>query len=101
MDLSRFAFARPHVLLVESPGGTASRLALERVLRERGWPLTDSPADADILAVAGTGLRPYADRVWAQLPGPRARVDLAHPEHAGGALDGAQRALFDGAAQGE
>lgn len=101
MDLSRFAYSRPHALLVEAPGGTASRLALERVLRERGWPLTDSPADADILAVAGSGLRPYADRLWAQLPGPRARVELVRPEHAAGALDGAQRALFDRAAQRE
>lgn len=89
MDLSRFAFARPHVLLIEAPGGTGARLALERVLRERGCPLADSPADADILAVAGGPLEQFADRVWKQLPGPRARFDLTDPEYAAAELDGA------------
>lgn len=101
MELSRVAFARPHVLLIESPGGTAARLALERVLRERSWPLTDSPADADVLAIAGAGLQGYAGRVWDQLPGPRARVDLVDQEQAGPALDGAQQTLLARAAQRE
>jgi len=101
MDLSRFAYAHPHVLLIEAPGGTGSRLALERVLRERGWPLTDAPADADILAIAGADLQPFADRVWEQLPGPRARVEVARPEQVEVVLDGARLALVDRAAQRE
>lgn len=95
MELSRFAFARPHVLLIEAPGGTGARLALERVLRERGWPLVDSPADADILAVAGAGIEAFADRVWGQLPGPRARFALTDPGRVGGALDQAAQWLRD------
>lgn len=53
--LRAFAFGRPHVFVVPLPGGTAQRLAVERVTRERGWPLVVTPRDADILAVCGPG----------------------------------------------
>lgn len=99
MELSRFTYARPHVLLIEAPDGTGARLALELVLRERGWPLVDSPADADILAVAGGRLEPFADQLWEQLPGPRARFALTEPEHTAAALDQASERLRDLPAQ--
>ena len=42
MDLTgvmlRAGAARPHVLTVTMPGGTAVRLAAEQELRRRGWP---------------------------------------------------------------
>lgn len=101
MDLTRFAFARPHVLLLEAPGGTGPRLAVERLARERGWPLVDSPADADILTVAGAGLHEQVQRVWDQLPGPRARITLLDPDRAEPALDEAARSLVDLAGQRE
>ncbi|MGH7744783.1 MAG: hypothetical protein ACREQ5_08215 [Candidatus Dormibacteria bacterium] len=86
MGLTRFllrvAAARPHVLLVEVPGGTRVRLAVERELRQRGWPAAASPADADVLVVAGPlgpRLSPLADRVWQQVPAPRAYLNLLDP----------------------
>jgi hypothetical protein len=53
--LRRFAFARPHLLLVQAPGGTSARLGVERVAREWGWPIVDTPADADLLVACGGG----------------------------------------------
>ena len=49
----RAGAARPHVLTVTMPGGTAVRLAAEEELRRRGWPAAMTPADADVLLVAG------------------------------------------------
>lgn len=95
MDLTRWAFARPHVLLIEGPGGTAARLAVERTTRRRGWPLVDAPADADLLVTVGRGLDVFADRVWGQLSGPRGRVDLVAAEDAAAALDQARGRLSD------
>ena len=93
MDLTgallRFAAARPHVLIAEVPGGTGVRLALERELRVRGWPEAASPADADLLVVAGAGgpeLAPYLDRVSAQMTRPRIRLDLIEPSGVTAAL---------------
>ena len=51
--LHRVGFARPHVFLLALPGGTAVRLAGERHAHRRGWPLAESPADADVLVVCG------------------------------------------------
>lgn len=95
------AASSPHVLLVEEPGGTAPRLALERALRERGWPLVDSPADADVLAVVGDGtaLEEFVGRIWEQLPGPRIQLAVKVPEDAAQNLDRAQESLQDIAAQ--
>jgi len=77
--LRRFATARPHLLVVEGAASARPRLAVERFAREQGWPLVDGPADADILVVAGRPEGPFAeyvDRLWEQLPGPRARAQL-------------------------
>ncbi|OEV23597.1 hypothetical protein AN220_23440, partial [Streptomyces nanshensis] len=86
MDLTalplRAAAARPHVLLVTTPGGTATRLAAERQLRLQDLPQARTPAEADVLLVAGPecrGLRPAIDRLWQSLPAPRARARAATP----------------------
>lgn len=97
--LLRIAAARPHVLLVEVPGGTRVRLAVEGELRQRGWPAAASPADADVLVVAGPlgpRLWPLADRVWQQVPAPRARLHLLEPRTVPAALDDARGELADG-----
>lgn len=99
MDLTRFAFGKPHVLLIEAPGGTGLRLAVERLARERGWPLVDTPADADVLVVAGAGLHEHTQLVWDQLPGPRTRITLLDPDRVEAALDEAARSLLDRAEQ--
>ncbi|MBO8195528.1 hypothetical protein ITI46_28340 [Streptomyces oryzae] len=87
MDLTapllRAAAARPHILLVATPGGTAARLAAERQLRLDGLPLAPTPADAGILLVAGPdcpALRPALDRLWQHMPAPRARAQARTPE---------------------
>ncbi|MFG3134378.1 hypothetical protein ACGFZU_42700 [Streptomyces tendae] len=80
----RTAAARPHVLLVTLPGGTAARLEAERMLRLRDWPLAATPAQADVLLIAGpncSDLHAAVNRLWQDLPEPRARV------HAPGAGD--------------
>ncbi|MFE7903727.1 hypothetical protein [Streptomyces albogriseolus] len=81
MDLTgltlRVAAARPHVLLAAVPGGTAVRLAAERLLRARDWPRASTPAQADLLLVAGPDLpelRTPLERLWRDMPAPRARV---------------------------
>lgn len=96
-SLRRFAASRPHLLLLEEPGGTAARFAVERFAREQGWPLVDGPADADVLVLAGrpVGLAPFADRVWDQLPGPRARVQVRPDDDARTGLESARARLVD------
>lgn len=77
---ARFAARHPHVLIVEAPGAWQQRATLERRAMGRGWRLSDSPADADVLAICGTPgpeLTEAIDRVWEQLPGPRVRLDLS------------------------
>ncbi len=87
MDLSawllRWTPPRPFVVTV--PGGREARLAAERVVRERGWRFATSPAEANLLVVAGQvtpATEPYVTRVWDQLPAPRSRVDLHSPNAA-------------------
>lgn len=95
--LRRFAAARPHLLLVDAPGGAAARLAVERFTREQGWPLVDTPADADLLVLAGSadGFPDHIGRVWEQLPGPRALVRLGGADDVPAALASAQDGLTD------
>lgn len=100
MDLTgallRIGAARPHILLVEMPGGTPARLEVERELRHRGWPAAVSPADTDVLVVAGpvhhrtTGLVVRLER---QVPRPRVRLHAADPRNVGPALDDAAARL--------
>ncbi len=97
--LLRVAAERPHVLLVEVPGGTRVRLAVERELRQRGWPAAASPADADVLVVAGPlgpRLQPLTDRLWQQIPAPRACLHLLEPDTVPAALDNARSRLAHG-----
>jgi hypothetical protein len=80
--LTALATRRPHVLLVEVPGSWSTRVVAERAVARLGWPLALSPADADALVLCGRPgdrLAGAVERVWHQLPGPRARVAL--PEH--------------------
>lgn len=97
----RFGTSRPHILLLTEPGGLLARLEVERYARLRGWPLTDGPADADLLVVAGCrgDLAPYAERVWNQLPGPRACAVIGPQDDATPALERARRQLADVGAQ--
>ena len=66
----------PHLLLAEAAGGSAVRLRVERLARERGWTIADTPADADVLVVCGAPgeLEEHVRRLWDQLPGPRTEV---------------------------
>lgn len=103
MDLTaallRVGAARPHVLLVEVPGGTAARLAVERELRRRDWPTAASPADTDVIVVAGpvdhlaAGL---VDRLERQVPRPRVRLHAVDGGSIGPALDDAAARLATG-----
>ncbi|MET9133581.1 hypothetical protein [Streptomyces antibioticus] len=91
----RAAARRPRVLLATLPGGTAARLEAERVLRLRDWPLAATPAQADVLLIAGPDcpdLHAAVNRLWQDLPAPRARV------HAPGAGD-VEAALESGQAR--
>jgi hypothetical protein len=74
----------------------------ERELRQRGWALAVSPADADALLVCGAPgpeLATLCDGAWEQLPGPRARVAAGSPGSVARALDAAAERLCDHAAQ--
>lgn len=87
--LLAYAAARPHVLLVEAPGGRRTRMAAQELLAARGWVQALSPADADVLLVCGTPgaqLAERVERVWSQLPGPRARAAVSGEVGLQGAL---------------
>ncbi|WP_017570177.1 hypothetical protein [Nocardiopsis halotolerans] len=104
MDLTGWLLRRavPRPFVVTTVGGTGARLAVERIVRERGWRRALSPADADLLVVCGPAnadADEALDRVWAQLPGPRARARVGAPEQARHALDTARADLLDVAAQ--
>ncbi|MFH8616006.1 hypothetical protein ACH4E8_13165 [Streptomyces sp. NPDC017979] len=87
--LRRAAVARPGVLLVARPGGTAVRLAAEAEVRRRGWPQVSAPAAANLLVVAGDGAGEdgWVEAVWRQVPAPRARVTLPAPSSVAARLD--------------
>lgn len=102
MDLSRLAARRTAVLAVEVPGWSRTRCALEEHVRDRGWRLAGSPADADLLVVCGrpgARLTTAVDHVWSQLPGPRARAEVTTADDVPSALDRAAAELADGDAQ--
>ncbi|MFE1751898.1 hypothetical protein [Streptomyces anandii] len=99
----RAAAERPHVLLAALPGGAAVRLATERLLRLRDWPQASTPAQADLFLVAGPdcpGLRAALDRLWLDMPAPRARVQARRADEVEAALD-AGRALLRSPAEQE
>ena len=100
--LHRLASTRPHVLLLPCPGSDATRVEAERVLRERGWVIATSPADADALLVLGDPgpeLAVAAERVWEQLPGPRVRLAASDIADVEAVLAGLGALLQDRAAQ--
>jgi hypothetical protein len=99
--LVRAGATRPHVLVAAMPGGTAVRLAAEEQLRRRGWPTALTPADADVLLVAGTPAADIAaavEEAWAAIPAPRARAQAARAAGVAAALDAAQAELVSGVA---
>ncbi len=100
MDLTalllRAGARRPHVLVAAAVGGTGVRLAVEAALARRGWPAAGGPADADILVVAGVPgpeLAPVVERIWRQIPAPRARASIACPSRTDATLDAAAAQL--------
>lgn len=100
MDLTGWLLrhAPPRPLVITTPGGTAARITTERLLRERGWREAASPAEANILVVAGpvgSEVRRFVDAVWGLIPAPRARADAGSPEAAATALDAAAAAVRD------
>ncbi|MGY1841631.1 MULTISPECIES: hypothetical protein [unclassified Modestobacter] len=100
--ITRLAVRRAAALVVEVPGWSTSRCAVERELRARGWRMAVSPADADALVLCGrpgARLAAAVDHAWTQLPGPRARVSVASPDGAAAALDRVAADLADDAAQ--
>lgn len=100
--LARFAYRCPRPLLVLGRGATATRLAIERELRVRGGQVARSAAEADTLLVCGSMSGPLAeatDRIWAQVPAPRARIALGGPADAPSALEEAAARLVDVDAQ--
>jgi hypothetical protein len=102
--LARAAASRCHVFLAEMPGAALARMQAERELVRRGWVQALSPAAADILCVCGDApeaLREPLERLWEQLPGPRARVVTADGGGVPRAFDAAQRELLDADLQEE
>ncbi|MFC9976991.1 hypothetical protein ACFVH6_39430 [Spirillospora sp. NPDC127200] len=94
--LVRFAAGRPRSFVVAAPGATGVRLAAEAELRGRGWRAAESPVEADVLVVCGepgTELAQAIEVAWSDMPGPRARVQVA-----GGATREAVARALDGAA---
>jgi Ni,Fe-hydrogenase III small subunit len=101
--LSRIAARRPHVLTIAPAPVTddllAIRLAAEAELARRGWPAADSPADTDLVLVAGgLGRRMTAvvRAVWSTVPQPRVLVTVGAAAELAGALDAAQEQLARG-----
>lgn len=100
--LNRYAARRVHVLPVELPGRWLLRADLDCRIRGRGWAVAACPADADVLAVCGIPepqLSEAIERIWGQLPGPRARIDVPHRRSIDSALDHAALRLADTAHQ--
>lgn len=93
-----YAVGGAHVLAVEVPGSWPVRVALEQAMAARGWRAALSPADADVLVVCGEPgeqLAAAVDRVWDQLPGPRARIAVQHVDTTAAALNEAADLLLD------
>lgn len=100
--IAKGSVRRPHVLIVEVPGWTFTRISAERELRQRGWVQSDSPADSDILLTCGSPgaeLTETIDRVWDQLPGPRVRVGASEPNQVVGVFEQSIITLLDLAGQ--
>jgi len=100
--LLRAGATRPHVMIAAMPGATDVRLTAEEQLRRRRWPDALTPADADVLLVAGTAAPDIAEAVeaaWAAVPAPRVRVHATRPDDIAPALDIARAELASAADQ--
>ncbi|RVX42635.1 hypothetical protein EDD27_5271 [Nonomuraea polychroma] len=103
--LMREAARDPRPLVVSVPYGTRTRLHVEAELAGRGWVTARSPAEAGMLVVCGDpGEEPAqaVRRVWADLPTPRALVELPSVSDAASvaqALDMGKVRLADARAQ--
>jgi hypothetical protein len=100
--LLRGGAARPHVLIAAVPGGTVVRLAAEAEARRRGWPCALTPADTDLLLVAGIAPGEFGDvleEVWRAVPAPRVRAQASGPDEVPALLDAARAGLGDLARQ--
>lgn len=78
--LLRLTPIRP--LIVTTLGGTNVRLAAEHVARIHGWRPALSPAEANLLVIAGPdapAMTPFLDSMWKQIPAPKARTHLVDP----------------------
>jgi hypothetical protein len=98
----RAGAVRPHVLIAAMPGGTAVRVAAEQELRRRGWPAAMTPADADVLVVAGDPAASFEgvlDAAWRAMPAPRARAQASRPGEVAAALETARARLRDRSGQ--
>ncbi len=96
--LGSLAVRATRVLVVEVPGQWLSRVELERQMTRRGWRRAWTPAEADVLAVCGVpgpDLAGIVDRLWEQMPGPRARADIVSPRVVSSALAEAATLLLD------
>jgi hypothetical protein len=95
--LARLAAARPRVLLASMPGATPVRLAAERELRRRGWPLAATAAQADILLVTGftEDLDAAVREAWAGITAPRAFAGVEVADEIAIALDQAWQTLTE------
>lgn len=101
--LRGWALAQPRVLLVDTPGTTTLRWAIEADLDHRGWSRALAPADTDLLLVLGAPAAELASAVevlWSQVPEPRRRVDLHRASDIGDALDEGRAALIRRAESG-
>ncbi|MFI8771816.1 hypothetical protein ACIGKQ_06615 [Gordonia sp. NPDC062954] len=96
--LARLAVRRVHVLVVAAPGNRLLEVVVDENVRERGWVVAESPADADVLAVvrtSGPRLTEAIEQVWQQLPGPRVRIQVGERSQVDPAFDQAVVELSD------
>jgi hypothetical protein len=86
----------PRVFVVTAVGARDARLATERLLRLRGWASALSPAEANVLVLCapqGHVLDDVVDRLWEQMPSPRARVQIVSAHAVQARLDEAAGTL--------
>lgn len=97
--IAALALREVRVLLVEQPGWALTRIAAERALAARGWRAARSVADADALLCCGEPGPEFdqlVERLFAQLPRPRAWERADHPDGVAAALDQILAALRAG-----
>ncbi|MGN9843653.1 hypothetical protein ACTMTI_36565 [Nonomuraea sp. H19] len=103
--LLRRAAGHPRPLVVSAEHGTRTRLLSEAEIARRRWRPGDPAGEANLLVVCGGPSEEFEEairKVWDDMPGPRARVDLpgdASPESIGQFLDRAVVHLADKDAQ--